>query len=104
MMESQQRQIIKSALLQHEKYEYPLPAGGGDWRVYLNVWQHDGQYWAQWRTVQNINNLEYFERSRRRRFRTKDEAVNWLYGDYDAPWKDLGQELRLSGPVPRPGR
>lgn len=101
-MELEQRQVLRSALQQYGRYDYPL--NNRDWHVYLTVGQgEDGYWWARWCTEQNINDVEYFERSRRRRFDTRNEAIDWLYTDYKEPYTDQTQPPNQVGGL-RPPR
>lgn len=101
MMELGERQILRSALYQHGHYDYPLPKEG--WHVYLFVpTVSDNGYWARWVLEHKASPSEIFERSRRRKFSKREDAIDWLYSNPDEPWTDAGQELILSGPIPRP--
>jgi len=101
-IELHQRQILRSVLYQYGSYDYPLAEG---WQVYLNVSEgsdSNGYYWARWRLEHKVSDGEIFERGRRRRFRKRDDAVNWLCTEYDAPWRDMVQQIHTSSPVPCP--
>ena len=99
-MTSEQRQIIQSALLSTGHYDYPLTDNA---HVYLYVGENsNGYYWARWVLEITESGDEIFERSRRRRFRKREDAAYWLYQEYNTPWTDMGPKLNISGPVPRP--